>query len=531
MSDAGMTAFRELLGHDHVLTGDAALQRYRWDTTPDHRRIAAALRPETVEQVQEIVRIASAHRIQLYPISTGNNWGYGSAHPTTNDAVILDLGRMNRIVEIDKELAYAVVEPGVTQRQLYEHLQRHRIPLRLSPTGAGPDCSILGNALERGFGIGPGGDHFLTQCGMEVVLPSGQVLRTGFGHYEGARATYVYKWGVGPYLDGLFTQSSYGIVTKIGVWLAPEPEHFEACYFMCNSDEQLGPVIDAMRGLLFSGVFQGPMNLLHRNRVLIMLDRYPWAEMNGRTPLDEAVAARLAAEKRVGIWNGVGALCGSRAQVRAAKQTIRRALKGKVDRLTFLSERQLGALRVAPGLWSVILRMNVRELLQTLAASFGMLSGTPSEVALKLAYWRHKDPPPEGVPLNPARDRCGLMWFAPIIPMTREHISRFRQIIEPIFAAHRFESCITLTAVNERCFDCTLPLLYDQTDPEEARRAQECYSDLVEACRRHGYVAYRLGLQSMEEETRRDDVFWDVVTQLKNALDPAGILAPGRYAR
>jgi 4-cresol dehydrogenase (hydroxylating) len=115
--------------------------------------------------------------------------------------------------------------------------------------------------------------------------------------------------------------------------------------------------------------------------------------------------------------------------------------------------------------------------------------------------------------------------------MTSDHVSRFRQIIEPIFAAHRFETCITLTAVNERCFDCTLPLLYDQTDPDEAKRARECYAELVEACKRHGYVAYRLGLQSMEEETRRDDVFWDVVTRLKNALDPGGILAPGRYAR
>jgi 4-cresol dehydrogenase (hydroxylating) len=531
MSDAAMTAFRELLGADHVLTGDAALQRYRWDTTPDHPSIPAALRPATVEQVQDIVRIANAHRVHLYPISTGNNWGYGSAQPVTDGAIILDLGRINRILEIDTELAYAVVEPGVTQRQLYQHLEKQKIPLRLSPTGAGPDCSILGNALERGFGIGPNGDHFLTQCGMEIVLPSGELLRTGFGHYEGAHATYVYKWGVGPYLDGLFTQSNYGIVTKMGVWLTPEPERFEACYFMCNTDEQLGPVIHALRRLLSTGVFQGPINLLHRNRVLIMLDRYPWTEMNGRTPLDESVAARLAAEKRVGIWNGVGALCGSREQVRAARQTIRRLLKGKVDRLTFLSKRQLRALRMAPGLWSLVLRMNVRELLQTLEASFGMMNGIPSEVALKLAYWRHKEPPPTGASLNPARDRCGLMWFAPIIPMTSEHVARFRQVIEPIFAAHRFETCITFTAVNERCFDCTLPLLYDQTNPEEAKRARACYAELVEACKRHGYVAYRLGLQSMEKETGRDDVFWDVVTQLKNALDPGGILAPGRYAR
>jgi hypothetical protein len=100
---------------------------------------------------------------------------------------------------------------------------------------------------------------------MEVVLATGEVLRTGFGHYGGAKATNVYKWGLGPYLDGLFTQSNFGIVTKIGVSLMPVPEAFEACYFSCNSEGQLGPLIEGIQQLIVWGTFQGPMNLLHRN--------------------------------------------------------------------------------------------------------------------------------------------------------------------------------------------------------------------------------------------------------------------------
>jgi 4-cresol dehydrogenase (hydroxylating) len=96
-----------------------------------------------------------------------------------NDNVIVDLGRMNRIIEVHSDLAYAVVEPGVTQGQLYAYLQEKKISLSLNPTGAGPNCSILGNALERGFGIGPNGDHFQAQCGMEVVLADGEVLAYG----------------------------------------------------------------------------------------------------------------------------------------------------------------------------------------------------------------------------------------------------------------------------------------------------------------------------------------------------------------
>jgi 4-cresol dehydrogenase (hydroxylating) len=528
--EAALSAFRQQIGEPHVFTNASDLERYGWCTMPLQRQITAVLRPGTAEEVQAIVRVAQTHGVPLYPISTGNNWGYGTSQPMRERNVIVDLGRMNRIIEVSTELAYAVLEPGVTQRQLHEHLQRHRIPLRLNPTGAGPDCSILANTLERGFGIGPNGDHFQAQCGMEVVLGDGELLRTGFGHFPGAKATHVYKWAVGPYLDGLFTQSSYGIVTKMGVWLAPVPEHFEACYFMARSDEQLGPLIDAVRQLLFMGVFQGPMNLLHRNRVLVMLDRYPWDEMKGETPLTEPMAQRLADRKKIGMWNGVGALCGSREQVRAAKKTIKRILGNTVDRLTFVSDARLRIAQRFPNAVGLLLGMNVPELLRTLEGSYGLLKGNPSELALSLAYWRNRRPPSDAASINPARDNCGLMWFAPIIPMTAGDVAAFRQIAEPVFAKYGFEVCITLTAVNERCFDCTLPLLYDKDDSAQGEKAMACYHELSEGCRAQGYLPYRLGLQSMAAETSRDDAFWRVAGRLKDALDPSGILAPGRYA-
>jgi 4-cresol dehydrogenase (hydroxylating) len=528
--DKAIAEFRRVLDDKHVCVDTASLEPYGWCTIPIERRISAVLRPDSVEQIVEIVQIANVHQVSLYPISTGRNWGYGTARPVRNDNVIVDLGRMNRIIEVRRDLAYAVVEPGVTQGQLYAYLQEQKIALSLNPTGAGPNCSILGNALERGFGIGPNGDHFQAQCGMEVVLANGEVLRTGFGHYAGAKATYLYKWGLGPYLDGIFTQSNFGIVTKIGVWLMPTPEAFEACYITCNSEHQLGPLIEGVRKLIASNTFQGPMNLLHRNRALIMLDRYPWDAMANRTPLNETLVADLASQKKIGIWNGVGAICGSASQVRAARQTIRETLRGKTDRITFLSERKLQILRQFPRTSGVLLNMNIAELLKTLEGSYGMLKGVPSQMALPLAYWRNRASPSLQSEINPAKDRCGLMWFAPVIPMTAEDVTAFRKIIEPIFREYRFEVCITLTAINARCFDATVPLLYDRSDPEEIRRAQTCYDTLVRACRLDGYIPYRLGIQSMQEEITNQDVFWRVVQKLKSALDPNGILAPGRYA-
>ena len=530
MIDPAIREFAQTVGEPHVIAGDsAALRRYSWCTLPLTRQIAAVVRPGSVQELQQVVGLASRRGIALYPISTGNNWGYGTALPVRDDNVIVDLGRLNRIVEVNATLAYAVVEPGVTQRQLAEHLRSQRLPLWINPTGAGPHCSVLGNTLERGFGIGPNGDHFLAQCGMEVVLPSGELLQTGFGHFPGARATHVYKWGVGPYLDGLFTQSNLGIVTKIGVWLEPAPDAFEACYFTCNREEQIGPLVEALRRLLFARVFVGPVNLLHRNRVLIMFEQYPWNEMQGRTPLAEPVAARMAAERRIGAWNGVGAISGTRHQVRAARKAIREAFRGIVDRAVFLSERRLQVIERYPNVFSRLTGTNVANLLKAVQNSFRMMQGVPTEVALSLAYWRNRRPMPANDP-NPARDNCGLMWFAPIIPMTADDVAEFRRTVEPILSRYGFDTCITLTAVNERCFDCTLPLLYDKDDPGESTKVQDCYAEVSAECRRKGFIAYRLGLQSMAQAVSGDDVFWQTVGKIKGALDPQQILAPGRYA-
>ena len=81
--------------------------------------------------------------------------------------------------------------------------------------------SVVGNALENGATYLPTGSDMAAACGMEVVLPSGELLRTGMGAMPGNRAWHVYKRSLGPSLDTLFMQSNFGIVTKMGVWLMP----------------------------------------------------------------------------------------------------------------------------------------------------------------------------------------------------------------------------------------------------------------------------------------------------------------------
>ena len=141
MTEAAMREFEQAIGREYAIAERDVAERYHWCTIPIERKIAAVLRPGSVEEIRKIIHVANLYSVPLYPISTGNNWGYGSANPVQHGNVIVDLARMNRIHEVNTELAYAVIEPGVTQSQLHDHLTRNQIPLWLNPTGAGPSCS------------------------------------------------------------------------------------------------------------------------------------------------------------------------------------------------------------------------------------------------------------------------------------------------------------------------------------------------------------------------------------------------------
>src|SRR5690606_30562402 len=99
----------------------------------------AVVLPETTEEVQAVVRIANEQGIPLWTHSTGKNNGYGGAAPGFPGAVTVSLRRMNRVTEINEELAYVEVEPGVTWRQLYEELTAggHRLMVSTPDLGWG----------------------------------------------------------------------------------------------------------------------------------------------------------------------------------------------------------------------------------------------------------------------------------------------------------------------------------------------------------------------------------------------------------
>ena len=191
--------FEKAVGSDWVFSSEEDVNLYRDAYTPfwneeEELVASAAVAPVTVEEVQEIVRIANRRRIPIYPISTGRNLGYGGSAPTLSGSVVLDLKRMNKVLEVDERNASILVEPGVSYFDAYNHLQGLGSKLMLDVPDPGWG-SLIGNAMDRGGGytMPVYRNHFDAHCGMEVVLANGEVMRTGMGAMPGTKSWQQFK--------------------------------------------------------------------------------------------------------------------------------------------------------------------------------------------------------------------------------------------------------------------------------------------------------------------------------------------------
>ncbi|GMV99033.1 MAG: hypothetical protein AMXMBFR84_01720 [Candidatus Hydrogenedentota bacterium] len=527
-AENAILAFREALGEAAVDTQSETIGRYARSSSGTSTIPICILYPESTAHVQALVRAASEHGIVLYPISRGKNWGYGDACAPMSGAAIVDLSRMNRIVEVNTDLAYAIIEPGVTQGQLYEYLQRNKTGLWCDVTGAGLEASFVGNTLDRGFGHTRYGDHFLSTCGMEIVLADGRVLHTGYGHYPNAQAAHVYRYGVGPFIDGLFCQSNFGIVTKITMWLMPEPEAFCFFYVVVDDPDGVGPLIDALRPLRLNGTLPATLHIGNDLRILSAKQGYPWQESGGRTPLSREIRKDMIRSIRAGAWNMASALTGTRDQVRAGKKALRNALGG-VGKLRFVDDSKLSwAWRVSGWLSGLGMGDSLRELLIAMRPLFGTLKGQPFDDAMRGAQWRLQKE--SGVPTaDPLDVGAGIRWLSPVLPTTGRHANEVLSIVEPIFQRHGFDLLVTFTMINERAMIAVMNVAFDTSLPDEAAAASSCYLESLQALIEKGYIPYRTGHAGMRLLHSQDDVFWDVATSIKSALDPQDIISRGRY--
>lgn len=525
--EQALREWSDLLGSEHVIVEPSALRTAETATFETTQKVPAILRPGSRAEVQGVLRIANRHRIPVYPVSSGRNWGYGSKVPAADGCALMELGRMNAILDFNEDLAYVTVEPGVTQRQLHEFLRARKSRLWMDATGGSAECTLVGNTLERGFGHTPYGDHFAYVCGMEAILATGEIVETGFSRFPGSRAGALHRWGVGPFIDGLFTQSNFGVVTRMSFWLMPAPEYFQAYFFRCDSDDSLPAIVEALRPLRLNGTLRSAIHIVNDYKVLSGLRQYPWDETGGRTPLEPSMMPRFRKQLHMGAWNVSGGLYGTRAQVREARRLLRRALAGTADKMQFLDDRTLKLADRFAGVYRFFTGWDLRGALELVKPVYGLMQGVPTDHALNSTYWRKRTPPPPA--MDPGRDGCGLLWCSPIAPAEGGHARELFELASGALLQHGFEPAISMTMINDRSLACVVSIAYDREVPGEDAKASECYHALMRKLASRGFYSYRLTVQSMAAMGQNGG-YNALLRSLKTVIDPNGILAPGRYA-
>jgi 4-cresol dehydrogenase (hydroxylating) len=519
-----------LLGLSQVMIGDEVQRVYGSDTGGAKRQVPAALRIVDRDTLPDVLRIAHRHRVPVYPISTGKNWGYGSALPAIDGCVIIDLIALNKILHFDSEFGVVTLEPGVTQGMLADFLDAGDHPFLVPVTGAGPTCSLLGNALERGYGVTPHTDHFGAVTDVEAVLADGSVYKSMLRELGGDELARLFKWGIGPYTNGLFTQSGFGVVTRMSIMLARRPECVKVCLFSLKDDALLEPAVLRIREIMgkLTGTV-GAINLMNQHRVLSMAAPFPADRLGPDGLIPPEVITALGKQYQIFPWTGFGTLYGTHGMVSAAQKEVKAALGDIATRMMFLTPGRAQQLARLANLLPGQFGKGLQSMTGTLTKSLEMVAGRPNETALPLSYWRSTRPQ-MGRQKNPSIDGCGLLWYAPLVPMRTQDVRAYVSMVKEVTHRHGIEPLITFTSLSDKLFDSTVPLIFERERPEATAAAKACYRELLLAGREGGWFPYRVGIDTMSPlQSLLSDAARTFQQRLRFGLDPHDLLSPGRY--
>ncbi|KAJ5885737.1 hypothetical protein N7504_011573 [Penicillium tannophilum] len=479
----------------------------------DYFLASAVVAPRNVSDVQAIVRLANTLSFPLWPISIGRNSGYGGAAPRVSGSLVLNMGKnMNRILEVNLEGAYCLVEPGVTFQMLYDYLVANNLQDKLwidTPDIGGG--SVLGNTMERGVGYTPYGDHWMMHSGMEVILPNGELLRTGMGALPDSsrpetaglkpedqpwnKTAQLFNYGFGPYVDGIFTQSNFGIVTKLGMWLMPNPGGYQSYLVTIPREEDLKLAVDIIRPLRLNMALQNVPTIRH-----ILMDAAvmgPKKDYTSKTePLAEEDLNEIAKKLKLGRWNFYGALYGP--------EPIRNALWAAVKE----------AFSAIPG------------------AQFFFPEDTPENSVLRI---RHKTM--QGIPTYDELKwidwlpNGAHLFFSPIAPVQGKDAMEQYAVTKKRCREAGLDFIGTFT-IGMREMHHIVCIVFNKKDAAQKKKAHWLIKTLIDDCAAKGWGEYRTHLAVMDQimgtYNWNDGAFLKFNELLKNAIDPNGIMAPGK---
>ena len=486
-------AFESALGANKVFFTPLDQQTYQDKFAIDDatHHPGGAIAPTSVEEVQAALKIANQYKVPLWPISRGKNLGYGGSAPHLAGSVVMDLSRMKKI-EVDEANGTVIVEPGVSFYDLYDYIQANNLPYWISTPGNSWG-SVMGNALDRGLGYTPYGEHTKRICGLEVVLPNSEVVRTGMGAFPGSDAWTLYPYGYGPAWDQMFCQSNFGVVTKMGLWLMPEPESLMGMDVEFDRPEDLKAMIDVIGPLRREGVLQQSPSIGNWLRAAaVMTTRQEWTEEPGA--LSDAVIDAIRKRFNIGWWGVSLRLYGREEINKAGYKVLEQAINA------------INPMLIKPTTW-----------VKGQPLEYTGWTGTPMTFPMQNVNWYG--------------GRGGHIGFSPVLPQDgTKALEQFRRA----YARYQeygmdYQGSF---AFGERHLLNVNAMIFDKDSPEMMAKIDPFFRTLVADAKANGYGEYRTHLDYMDLVRDTYDwnggSLWNLNRTVKDALDPNGILAPGK---
>ncbi|KAI8712964.1 putative 4-cresol dehydrogenase protein [Fusarium sp. LHS14.1] len=511
--DRAIVELVKQLGADSVFVGEA-LRDYIdpfeiWELEGQRRIPSAALQPRSVAEVQSVLKIANDFKLPLWTFSQGKNFGYGGPAPIVNGSVALDLHRLNNIIKVDDDLCYAVVEPGVSFKDMYDYCVKN--DLKVWPSGPSlPWGSMIGNTLDRGMGFLPTGIHHQHIAGLEVLLADGELIRTGLFAINDSESAHVSKHSFGPSIEGLFIQSNLGIVTKMGMWLTPRPQSYMYCKLDMPERDDIKTIVDTLGPLRRNGVIDSTVWGTSATETIAM--QYKRAEAwKGEGPIPDWRLKELMSEFNIGFWTTHFGLYGPEEVIKAHFEEVKKVVAEKAP-----TGRLTGNLYSGKG----------AELL----GGQGLNDGDP-DLFINRPGFQAMEILKFNLPLDDSGSVSAHRDFAPVMPAIGTTVQDWVQTSREICEAEGFDLFCDFF-VQERSVIFIYLTTFDKADPKHREVLHKIMTRFHEEARKRKFAAYRTHILDMDRNAQAFDfnnhAYRRFVETLKDTLDPEGILSPGK---
>src|SRR5215475_8916632 len=248
-----VATLRAIVPGEGVIDDLDGMRPYECDALSAYRTMPlVVVLPSTVEQVSAILRYCQDNKVKVVPRGAGTSLSGGSM--PVGDAILLGLGKFNRILEIDYANRCAVVQPGVTNLAITQAVEGAGFYYAPDPSSQ-IACSIGGNVAENSGGVhclkyGTTTNNLL---GLQMVTADGEVIRLGGRHLDSE----------GYDLLGLMTGSEglLGVVTEVTVRILRRPATARALLLGFPSNEQAG---DCVAAVIAAGIIPGGMEMMDK---------------------------------------------------------------------------------------------------------------------------------------------------------------------------------------------------------------------------------------------------------------------------